>query len=367
MAKESKAAGLAVVYHYDVSGHLIAETTPSGTKIRDYYYVADQLVAVDGCVSGSAGGCGDREWYHTDILGNVVARTNRTGAVTARNAYQPWGERSAIGSGTRFFNGRSLDLGTGLYDFGARVYAPELGRFLSTDAAWARRDMPQSANFYALALNNPYKYSDPEGNLPFLMITGAIGAAVGGGIAAYSTYDSQTGFNWAAIGAGAVGGGALGLGLGAVAGVTFGGVAATGALGTGAATASVGEVLAGAGAWGAGALGVGAKVTYDASPLQRASSAAFRAAELSSNFAVKVKHLAGSAGQWAKFAPGTNPNALIKEALSSPSAKFFPNPGTADESYKVITELGRVIGTKGETALRVIFGADGKTWTAFPD
>src|SRR5262249_22091465 len=48
-ARISHYAAVDVVYHYDAGGRLIAETTPDGTKIRDYYYVAGQLVAVDGC------------------------------------------------------------------------------------------------------------------------------------------------------------------------------------------------------------------------------------------------------------------------------------------------------------------------------
>jgi YD repeat-containing protein len=40
-----------VISHYDAAGNLIAETLPNGTKLRDYFYVAGQLVAVDGCIS----------------------------------------------------------------------------------------------------------------------------------------------------------------------------------------------------------------------------------------------------------------------------------------------------------------------------
>ncbi len=98
--------------------------------------------------------------------------------------------------------------------------------------------------------------------------------------------------------------------------------------------------------------------------LEGASGAAFRAAEHVEEFSVQLKHLPDAADRWAEFAEGTNQNALLKEALSSSSAKFLPN--SVEGSYKVITDLGRVIGTNGETSLRVIIGQDGKIWTAFP-
>jgi hypothetical protein len=112
------------------------------------------------------------------------------------------------------------------------------------------------------------------------------------------------------------------------------------------------------------AVWVEARAAKGVSALEDASGAAFRAAERVGEFSVPLKHLPDAAGRWAKFAEGTNPNALIREALSSPYAKFLPN--SVESSYKVVTDLGRVVGTNGETRLRVIIGQDGKIWTAFP-
>jgi RHS repeat-associated protein len=204
-----------VVYHYDSGGRLLAETLQDGTKIREYYYVAGQLVAVDGCISGYSTGCGEREWYHTDLLGSAVARTNAKQTVTARVAYQPWGEVPAPGMGapgTRLYNGKPRDDGTGFYDYGARVYSLELGRFMSADPGWSARDNPESSNLYAYTLNNPYKYIDPTGKIPFLAVTAAAGALIGAGIAITATYDSPTGIDWDLVGVSALAGGAAGLG-----------------------------------------------------------------------------------------------------------------------------------------------------------
>jgi hypothetical protein len=98
--------------------------------------------------------------------------------------------------------------------------------------------------------------------------------------------------------------------------------------------------------------------------LEGASSAAFRAADRVGEFSVPLKHLPDAAGRYAKFAQGTNPSALIKEALSSNSAKFLPNDVAG--SFRIVTDMGRVVGTRGETSLRVVVGQDGKIWTAFP-
>jgi hypothetical protein len=70
-------------------------------------------------------------------------------------------------------------------------------------------------------------------------------------------------------------------------------------------------------------------------------------------------------GKWAIFAESSNPNALIAEALSSSAAKFFPNG--VEGAYKITADLGRIVGTKGETSVRTIVGKDGKIWTAFPE
>lgn len=56
---------------------------------------------------------------------------------------------------------------------------------------------------------------------------------------------------------------------------------------------------------------------------------------------------------------------MVREALTSPNAKFLPN-GTDPNSFRVVTDLGRVVGSNGETAVRVVVDFAGKVWTAFP-
>jgi RHS repeat-associated protein len=244
------------VYHYDTSGRLISETLPNGQKLRDYIYLGNRLIALDGCISASPPACSERQWYHTDALGSVLARTDSSGNVVARFEYEPWGElwTAQPVPGTRQYNGRVLDPGTAFYDYGARMYYQSVGRFISVDTARADTSNPQSSNVYAYVLDNPYKYTDPTGHVPFLLVTGAVGVIVGGGTGAIVSYWRTGEVTWEAVATGALVGGTIGL---------TGGAALASAT-TGSATAGFGSVLTGlltsggaATAAGGGALAAG--------------------------------------------------------------------------------------------------------------
>jgi hypothetical protein len=101
------------------------------------------------------------------------------------------------------------------------------------------------------------------------------------------------------------------------------------------------------------------------SALARASEAAFKAADNVHEFTVPLKHAPAAAGRWAKFADGVDPHGAIAEALRSKDAVFNRN-GDLDTSFRVQADLGRVIGTKGETSIRVVLDFTGKIWTSFP-
>jgi hypothetical protein len=102
----------------------------------------------------------------------------------------------------------------------------------------------------------------------------------------------------------------------------------------------------------------------DSSKPKEVAHAMSEAVNQASEFVVPQKHLPEAGGRWAKFVEGTNPNDLVREALNGGTAKITTN--TVADSYKVVADLGRTIGTKGETSIRVIIGKDGKIWTAFP-
>ncbi|MFT5297693.1 MAG: hypothetical protein ACI9YH_003730 [Colwellia sp.] len=134
----------------------------------------------------------------------------------------------------------------------ARYYDPVIGRFYSNDPVGYISENPvMSFNRYMYVNNNPYKYTDPDGEL-LNLATGAVGALIGGVSAAVSARIS-TG-DWSnsgtAFAAGAVVGGAVGLTLGAAA--VYAAPLSTAALeatsvGAMVATSATGAVASGAG------------------------------------------------------------------------------------------------------------------------
>jgi RHS repeat-associated protein len=106
-------------------------------------------------------------YLHTDGLGSVVAATNDAGAVLWRKDYAPFGEQLAGSSPSEklSYTGKEHDDVTGLTNFGARQYDPEIGRFLNIDPVSFVEDNPMSFNRYLYVNNNPYKYVDPDGEI----------------------------------------------------------------------------------------------------------------------------------------------------------------------------------------------------------
>jgi RHS repeat-associated protein len=67
---------------------------------------------------------------------------------------------------SRRFTGQILDAESGLYYFDARYYDPELGCFTQPDSRIADLSNPQSYNRYSYCVNNPLRYTDPDGRAP---------------------------------------------------------------------------------------------------------------------------------------------------------------------------------------------------------
>ena len=101
------------------------------------------------------------------------------------------------------------------------------------------------------------------------------------------------------------------------------------------------------------------------SALRKASKAALKASKKVKNFTVSAKHLANAGGRYRKFNTTSQSQirTWIKQALKSSNATFHYN---TDNSYYVIVNMGKTIGTKGERCIKVVFDAAGKIWTAYP-
>jgi RHS repeat-associated protein len=110
-------------------------------------------------------------WYYhiNDPLGTCRVVTDHQGQVIRAQDYFPFGLtlRSLNNKKTRFsYTGKELDTAgaLGWFYFGARFFDPEIGRFLSIDPL---ADKFLGWSPYVYSLNNPTKYTDPDGKSPY--------------------------------------------------------------------------------------------------------------------------------------------------------------------------------------------------------
>lgn len=118
-----------------------------------------------------AGNLAEREtdgrlrFYHSDLIGSSVFVTDG-GEVVHDDAYAPYGTPRTNAKRGDFvpkkkFHGNEDD-SLGFLDFGARLYMPELGRWMTPDTFMAGN---APLNRYAYASNNPVSRIDPDGHL----------------------------------------------------------------------------------------------------------------------------------------------------------------------------------------------------------
>jgi RHS repeat-associated protein len=232
------------------------------------------------------------EYIHTDALGSIVAITDEHRNVIERREYEPYGAQltPALRDGPGY-TGHLQDAATGLVQMQQRYYDPQIGRFLSVDpvTAYGSGDMRQF-NRYAYAINNPYKYIDPDGRAVQALWGAPIGASVNVAVQ-MATANGSFGERFSQISWGQVGvataAGALSGGVSAIANTATStsvaisanviGNAAVGAAATQAGahvegrTASVSEVLTGAVLSG-GASGLGQVVSAAPAALAKGAS-----------------------------------------------------------------------------------------------
>jgi RHS repeat-associated protein len=206
-------------YVYDGDGNRIMKTvsgvttlyinkyyekkTSTGT-ITVSYYLGDRLVALK---EGET-----LKYIHQDSLSSSSVMSDSVGQAISTVTYFPFGatRTGSIDTEKQFTGQRHDD--TGLYYYGARYYDPTIGRFISadtvvqptvqsgakvidaltisfsgiqaastqgTDANQIKYINSQALNRYSYVLNNPLKYTDPSGHMPFWLVLIGVATIIG--------------------------------------------------------------------------------------------------------------------------------------------------------------------------------------------
>ncbi len=112
-------------------------------------------------------------YIHTDADGTPFAATDEQGNLEWQIEHLPFGGEHSNTEVRRnsnlSFAGKMYDEEIGLSYFGGRWYDPASGRFTGIDPMPVSAEDWKTFNRYVYGNNNPYKYVDPDGNLPILI------------------------------------------------------------------------------------------------------------------------------------------------------------------------------------------------------
>jgi RHS repeat-associated protein len=143
------------IFHYDLLGHLIAETNQSGQMLAEYVYLGDQLLAM--IKPGELA-----YYFHNDHLGTPQVLTNEIQTVAWKAVHTPFGQAmvsiETVENPFRF-PGQYYDQETGLHYNYFRYYNPQTGRYITPDPI----GLEGGINLFAYVQNNPVNRVDPLG------------------------------------------------------------------------------------------------------------------------------------------------------------------------------------------------------------
>ena len=144
----------------DWCGDLVLEKVGSGTR-------AAKRLRLDGGYVDLASGNSARRHFVRDHLGSVRAVVNDAGTVLETDDYYPLGGPLPTGSNTALqpekYQGKDWNTAASfnVYDFGARLYDPAFGRWISQDPMAEKYYLHSP---YLFCAGNPLRFVDPDGN-----------------------------------------------------------------------------------------------------------------------------------------------------------------------------------------------------------
>lgn len=186
--------GVTAAFTYNQNGDRVKmDVTGSGSTILTRYYISgqyefDATTASERLYLGGdpysaptvyvkEAGVWKIYYLCRDYLGSITHIANPDGTLKQEISYTPWGRlrnpstQAAYTPGTepslflnRGYTGHEYLPWFGLINMNARLYDPALGRFLAPDPYVQVPDLTQAFNRYSYCINNPLKYTDPNGN-----------------------------------------------------------------------------------------------------------------------------------------------------------------------------------------------------------
>jgi RHS repeat-associated protein len=139
-------------------GNFVYKRNAGGSLGLSYILFSEGKVIVEGAATSY-------EYFLKDHLGNTRVVVNENNSYSQISDYYPFGMRHkpvTIDNATQkyLYNGKELQEETDWYDYGARMYDPQLGRFHVVDplAEWHMNYNP-----YHYCFNNPINFIDPFG------------------------------------------------------------------------------------------------------------------------------------------------------------------------------------------------------------